>query len=94
VLDGISYYVSRGAASGCMVGACGLFTIVTLLVLTVMWLAGTEHLRTSAFETGDFLWWAVQTGSEVLETGLEFAGFVVGRAVARVGSGFIKGYNV
>lgn len=38
--------------------------------------------------------WAPEKRSERLEIGLECVGFVAGRAVARLGRGFVKGYNV
>jgi hypothetical protein len=62
----------------------------TLLALSIF---GYESVSSKTSEILLSLVWEIKAISDGLEIFLEGAGFVVGRAMARFGKGFERGYN-
>ncbi|KAF2242188.1 hypothetical protein BU26DRAFT_570877 [Trematosphaeria pertusa] len=68
--------------------------VLALLLALALASAGTDHIPSHVTISFEFALKSLEAFSELLEVCLEAAGFVVGRAAARFGRGFVKGYNI
>jgi hypothetical protein len=76
----------------------GFFALVALLALslisTAVALVEMESLRHGLFDFTEVVWRLLVLLSEAAETMIEGIGFALGRAVARFGRGFERGYRM
>jgi hypothetical protein len=75
------------------------YALVTLLVLALMLLAAVallkiESLRHRLFDFAEVVWRLLVLLSEAVEVAIEGIGFALGRATARFGTGFERGYRL
>jgi choline-glycine betaine transporter len=68
-------------------------TLTILLALMLICVFKPEYMREAISAILEWVYEKAPIASEMLETGIESVAFVVGRAAARFGKGFTKGYN-
>ena len=67
--------------------------MAALLVLTFTSVADTERTRMLLTSAAKWAWQALQLMNCALEAAIELGGFIVGRALAQFGNGFVRGYH-
>lgn len=74
--------------------AIGGRAVCALLVSVLTMAIGAQYGCRSSVWIAKWAWWTLGIASHALEVVIELAGFTVGRAVARFGNGFMRGYNL